>query len=70
MDPVVHFEMPYEDRKRAAEFYMNLRNDRMTRKGWRVDLVAVSIPAAKPNNEQLTISYKNCVINYYQNVVA
>jgi len=23
MDPVVHFEMPYEDRQRAADFYSN-----------------------------------------------
>ncbi len=32
MDPVVHFEMPAEDRKRMAEFYANVF-------GWRMEML-------------------------------
>jgi predicted enzyme related to lactoylglutathione lyase len=32
MDPVVHFEMPYEDRERMAEFYRNVF-------GWKTEML-------------------------------
>jgi predicted enzyme related to lactoylglutathione lyase len=32
MNPVIHFEMPYEDRKRMAEFYANVF-------GWKTEML-------------------------------
>lgn len=42
MNPVVHFEMPAEDRKRMSDFYSNVF-------GWQTKLLGEEMPAQYPS---------------------
>ena len=37
------------------------------RKGWRIDLIAITLPA-EHGNDDLTYLYKNCIIKQYENI--
>lgn len=58
--------------KRTCALYAGYNENLITdNKGWRIDLLAITIPReysgfSVPN--ELTESYKNCVINHYENI--
>lgn len=54
--------------KKAASLYAGSHQELIKdKKGWRLDLVAVILPANEENSE-LTDVLKNCVIKHYENI--
>lgn len=56
--------------RKICESYARM-NDNLVREeaGWRMDLVAISLPQNAINeNEELTEIIKDCIINHYENI--
>lgn len=50
--------------KKIAEFYAIKNSEKIGDRGWRIDMIAIELPA----RDSLTESEKDCVIRYYENI--